>query len=45
MLEDSVFLAEKIDDRILLTADPAGQGRNEDLPGLQSDGHPLIVAR
>ena len=45
LLEDSVLLAEIFDDRILLTADSAGQGGNEDLPWLQSDGHPLIVAR
>jgi hypothetical protein len=44
LLEDSVFLVEILDDRILLTGDPAGQGCNEDLPGLKDDGHPRIVA-
>ena len=42
--EDSVLLAEILDDRILLAADPAGHGGYEDLPWLQRDGHPLIVA-
>jgi hypothetical protein len=45
LLEDSVLLAEIFDDRILLTGDPAGQGDDEDLPGLKDGGHPLIVAR
>ncbi len=43
LFQDSVLLSEIFDDRILLSADPAGQGGNEDLPGLQSDCHPLIV--
>ena len=45
LFEDSVFLTEKFDDSILLTADPTGQGGDENLPGLHSDGHPGIVAR
>ena len=43
--EDSVLLSEVFNNRILPSADPASQGGNEDLPRLQSDGHPLIVAR
>lgn len=43
LLENSVLLAKIFDDRILLTADPAGQGGNKDLPGLKNGGHPLIV--
>ena len=45
LLQDSVLLAEIIDDRILLTADPAGQGGNEDLPRLENGRHPQIVAK
>ncbi len=45
LLEDSVLLAEVLDDRILLAADPASHGGNEDLPGLKDGGHPSIVAR
>jgi hypothetical protein len=45
LLEDSVLLAEVLDDRILLAADPASQDGNEDLPGLKDGGHPSIVAR
>jgi hypothetical protein len=44
LFEDSVLLSEVLDDCILLAADPAGQGGDEDLPRLQSDGHPQIVA-
>ncbi len=39
LLEDSVFLSEVFDDRILLTADPACQRGNKDLPGLKNGGH------
>ena len=42
--EDSILLAEKFDDRILLAADPAGHGGNEDLPRLKDGGHRVIVA-
>jgi hypothetical protein len=45
LLEDSVLLAEVLDGRILLAADPASQGGNEDLPRLKYGGHPSIVAR
>jgi hypothetical protein len=41
--ENSVFLSEVLDDRILLTADPAGQGGNENLPGLEDSDHRPIV--
>jgi len=44
LLEDSVLLAEVLDDRILLAAHPPSQGGNEDLPGLKDGGHPSIVA-
>jgi len=42
--EDSVLLAEVLDGRIPLAADPAGENDNKDLPGLKDDGHPSIVA-
>ncbi len=45
LLEDSVLLTEVLDDRILLTTDPTGHRRNEDLPGLKDEGHSSIVAR
>lgn len=45
LLENSVLLAEVLDDRILLAADPASQGANENLPGLKNGGHSSIVAR
>jgi hypothetical protein len=35
LLENSVLLSEVFDDGILLAADPAGQGGNEDLPGVE----------
>ena len=41
LLEDSVFLAEIFDDRILLTGDPAGERGHEDLPGLK----PVAIRR
>ena len=44
LLEDSILRTEIVDDRILLSGDPAGQGGNEDLPRLKNDGHPVIVA-
>jgi len=34
LLENAILFAEIVDDRILLAGDPAGQGGNEDLPGL-----------
>ncbi len=36
LLEDSILLTEIFDDRILLPGDPAGQGGNEDPPGLKA---------
>ena len=42
-LEDSVFLTEEFDDRILMTGDPASQGGKEDLPGLKDDGHSRTI--
>ncbi len=34
LLEDSVFLSEEVNDRVLLMANPSGQCTDEDLPGL-----------
>jgi len=45
LLEDAILLAEILNDRILLAADPAREGRDQNLPGLKDDGHPGIVAR
>jgi hypothetical protein len=45
LLENTILLSEILDDRILLAAHPAGQGGDEDLPGLKDGGHPSIVAR
>ena len=45
LLEDSVLSSKILDDRVLSAADPAGQGGNEDLSGLENGGHPSIVAR
>ena len=44
LLEDTILLSEVLDARILLTADPAGKGRDKNLPGLNDGGHSLIVA-
>jgi hypothetical protein len=44
LLENTVFLLEVFDDRILLTGDPTGHSRDEDLPGVKDNGHRLIVA-
>jgi hypothetical protein len=33
-MEDAVLLAEVVDRRLLVPVDPAGQGGQEDLPGL-----------
>ena len=44
LLENSVFLSEILDDRVLLTADPSGHCGHEDLPGLKNNCHPEIVA-
>jgi hypothetical protein len=43
--EDSILLSEILDDSVLLATHPAGQGGNEDLPGLKDGGHPSIAAR
>ncbi len=43
LLQDSILLAEILDDRILLTGDPAGQGGDEDLPRSENGGHRRIV--
>ncbi len=42
--EDSVLLSEVFDDCVLMAADPAGQGGNEDLRRLEHRRHPEIVA-
>ena len=44
LLENAVFLMEVFDDRILLAADPASQGSDEDLPGVKDNRHRVIVA-
>ncbi len=44
LFQDSVLLSEEFDDGILVAGDPSGQGGNENLPGLNDGGHPLIVA-
>jgi hypothetical protein len=38
--ENSVLLPEVFDDCILLAANPAGQGGNEDLPRVEHRRHP-----
>ena len=45
LLQDTVLFSEIVDDRVLLPANPACHGGDEDLPGLKDDGHPGIVAR
>ena len=45
LFQGTILLAEVLDDRILLTGDPAGEGGDEDLPGLEDGSHPSIVAR
>jgi hypothetical protein len=44
LFENTVFLLEVFDDRILLTGDPTGHSSDEDLPGVKDNGHRLIVA-
>ena len=43
LLENTVFLLEVLDDRILLTADPTGHSSDEDLPGVKDNGHPIAA--
>ena len=45
LLQDAVLFSEILDDCVLMTADPASQGGNEDLPGLEHCCHPEIVAK
>jgi len=45
LLENAILLAEILNDRILLAADPARKSGDQYLPGLKDDGHPGIVAR
>jgi hypothetical protein len=40
LLQDPILLAEILDDRILLAANPAGHGGNKDLPRLEHRCHP-----
>ena len=40
LLEDAVFFLKILDDCVLMAADPAGHGGNEDLPGLEHRRHP-----
>jgi hypothetical protein len=44
LFQDAVLFAEVLDDCILLTGDPAGQGGNEDLPRLNCNGHRQLSA-
>ncbi len=44
LLEDTVFLSEILDDRILLASNPTGHRGYEDLPWLERRRHPPIVA-
>ena len=41
--ESSLFLAEIIDDRVLLTGHPAGEGGHENLPGLNDGSHLVMI--
>jgi hypothetical protein len=43
--ENSVFLAEILDYGVLMTADPAREAGDEDLPWLEHDSHPRIVTK
>ncbi len=45
LLQNTVFLSEIFDDRILLTGDPASERCLEYLPGLEDGDHPSIVTR
>ena len=45
LFQDAVFFSEEFDDCVLLATNPASQGGNEDLPGLEHNGHLSIVAR
>ncbi len=45
LLQDAVLLSEILDDRVLMAADPTGEGGHEDLPGLERRRHPEIVAK
>ena len=46
LFENSILFAKKLDDCILLAADPTGHRGYKDLPRLEDGGgHPLIVAR
>ena len=40
LLENAVLFTEIVDHRVLLTAYAASEGSDENLPGLQNDGHP-----
>jgi hypothetical protein len=43
LLQNTIFLTEIFDDRVLLTSDPARHGGDEDLPGLEDSGHWSIM--
>jgi hypothetical protein len=43
--EDSVLLSEVFDDGVLFSADPARQGGNEDLPGLEDLCHRVSLRK
>ena len=44
LLQNTILLAEILNDRILLSGHPAGQGGDEDLPRLKDDGHQSIMS-
>jgi len=43
LFQDSILLAEVLDDRVLLTSDPARHGGDADLPGLEDSGPSSIM--
>ena len=45
LFQDAVLLAEVLDGGILLARDPAGHGRDEDLPSVENRCHSTMVAR
>ena len=44
LLQDAVLLSEILDHPVLLAGNPAGEGRNEDLPRLEHGRHPRMLA-
>ena len=44
LLQDAVLFSEILNDCVLMADDPAGEGRNQDLPRLNDHRHLQIVA-